>query len=191
MSLCCSSSFSLVATSGGCSVCCVQASPCGGFSPCRTGLSGCGLGSGGAQALEHRLRSCGARAQLLWGTWSRPNPEIKPVSPELASRLFTTEPPGKAQTWDSWHGLSLHLGSVFSFAKWAQRCLPSWVTMGFPAGSTLELRGVTESVSLCLEPLVGDKQTFAITYILPSSLRVRGMGWGGENHKAYLTKLYF
>lgn len=48
--------------------------------------------------------------------------------------------------------------------------------MGFPAGSTLELRGVTESVSLCLEPLVGDKQTFAITYILPSSLRVRGMG---------------
>lgn len=63
--------------------------------------------------------------------------------------------------------------------------------MGFPAGSTLKLRGFTESVSLCLEPLVGDKQAFAITYILPSSLRVRGMGvrWRKPqslSHKALL-----
>ena len=49
-------------------------------------------------------------------------------------------------------------------------------TTGFPAGSTPELRGVTESVSLCLEPLVGDKQTSSITCILPSSLLVKGLG---------------
>ena len=42
--------LSLVAASGGCSSLCAWASHCGGLSCC------------GAQALEHRLSSCGARA---------------------------------------------------------------------------------------------------------------------------------
>jgi len=33
---------------------------------------------------------------LLHGTWDLPGPGTKPVSPALAGRFFTTEPPGKA-----------------------------------------------------------------------------------------------
>ena len=39
-----------------------------------------------------RLRSCGARAQLLRGMWNLPGPGIKPVSPALAGGFLTTEP---------------------------------------------------------------------------------------------------
>ena len=46
-------------------------------------------------ALEHRLSSCGARTWLLCGMWDPSGPGIKPVSPILAGRFFTTEPPGK------------------------------------------------------------------------------------------------
>ena len=41
------------------------------------------------------LSSCDAQAQLPCGTWDSPRPGIEPVSPALASRLSTTEPPGK------------------------------------------------------------------------------------------------
>ena len=44
------------------------------------------------------LRSTGSRARglkLLRGTWNLLRPEIEPVSPALAGRFFTTEPPGK------------------------------------------------------------------------------------------------
>ena len=49
---------------------------------------------------EHRLQtrrlsSCGARAQLLRGTWDLPRPGLEPVSPALAGKLSTTAPPGK------------------------------------------------------------------------------------------------
>ena len=49
---------------------------------------------------EHRLQtrrlsSCGSRAQLLRGTWDLPRPRLEPVSPALAGRFSTTEPPGK------------------------------------------------------------------------------------------------
>ena len=49
---------------------------------------------------EHRLQTrrlsnCGSRAQLLRGTWDLPRPGLDPVSPALAGRLATTEPPGK------------------------------------------------------------------------------------------------
>jgi len=54
-----------------------------------------GLGSCSSQALEHRFRSCGARAYLLCGMWDLFRPGIKPVSPELAGRFFITEPPRK------------------------------------------------------------------------------------------------
>lgn len=37
----------------------------------------CGLSSYSSPALEHRLRSCGAQAQLCRGTWDLPRPGIK------------------------------------------------------------------------------------------------------------------
>ena len=50
----------------------------------------------GWRALEHRLSSCGARAQLLRGMWDLPRSGLKPVSPALAGRFLTTAPPGKS-----------------------------------------------------------------------------------------------
>ena len=38
-------------------------------------------------SLEHRLSSCGARAQLLHGMWDLPRSGIEPVSPALADSL--------------------------------------------------------------------------------------------------------
>ena len=54
-----------------------------------------GLSSCGSQALEHRLSSCGARAQLLPGMWDLPGPGPKPMSPTLVGGSLTTAPPGK------------------------------------------------------------------------------------------------
>ena len=45
--------------------------------------------------LEHRLKSCGTRASLFHGLWDFSGSRIEPVSPALAGRFFTTEPPGK------------------------------------------------------------------------------------------------
>ena len=44
---------------------------------------------------EHRLSSCGSRAQLLRGMWDLPRPGLEPVSPALAGGFSTTAPPGK------------------------------------------------------------------------------------------------
>ena len=46
-------------------------------------------------ALEPRLRSCAAWAQLLHGVWALLGSGIEPLSPALAEGFFTTEPPGK------------------------------------------------------------------------------------------------
>ena len=54
-----------------------------------------GLSSCGSWALELRLSSCGARAQLLRGMWDLPGPGFEPVSPALAGGFLTTAPPGK------------------------------------------------------------------------------------------------
>ena len=45
--------------------------------------------------LEHRLNSCGQRAQLLWDMCDLLRSEIKSVSPALAGGFFTTGPPEK------------------------------------------------------------------------------------------------
>ena len=58
----------------------------------RVGFSSCGL-----WAPEHRLSSCGARAQLLHGMWDLPGPGLEPVSRTLASGFSTTVPPGKSE----------------------------------------------------------------------------------------------
>ena len=105
--------------------CGARASHCGGFSCCRAPALGtrasvvaarglrscgmqalehavsvavaCGLSSCGSRALECRLSSCGARAQLLRGMWDLPGPGIEPMSPELAGGFLTTAPPGKPE----------------------------------------------------------------------------------------------
>ena len=68
------------------------------FSSCGARASvvvACGLSGCGSWALERRLCSCGAQAQLLRGMWDLPGPGLKPVSPALAGRFLTTVPPGK------------------------------------------------------------------------------------------------
>ena len=49
------------------------------------------------RALEHRLDSCDAQAQLFQHKCNLPRPGIELMSPALAGRFFTTEPPGKPQ----------------------------------------------------------------------------------------------
>ena len=67
---------------------------------------------------QHRLNSCGARAQLLLGRWDLPGPGIEPVSPALAGGFFTTEPPGKlrAVIWNGEVGEGSLEGAI-----WAKR----------------------------------------------------------------------
>ena len=84
--------------------CGAQASHCSGFSCCRAWALGtqasvvvaCGLSSCGSWALEHRLSSCGAPAQLLRGMWDLPRPGLEPVSPALAGGFLTTAPAAKS-----------------------------------------------------------------------------------------------
>ena len=61
-----------------------------------TGSMHVGFSSCGSQALEHRLSSCGPRAQLLRGMWDPPRPGLKPVSPALAGGFLTTAPPQRS-----------------------------------------------------------------------------------------------
>ena len=56
----------------------------------------------GPVAMAPGLQSTGSvvvRHGLIYslGTWDLPGPRIKPMSPELAGRVFTTEPPRKPQ----------------------------------------------------------------------------------------------
>ena len=85
-SLCYCVSFTLVMESGGYSLAAVP-----------RGLSSCG-----SWALEHRLNSCGACAQLLHGTWDQPGSGIESVSPVLAGGFFTTESLGKPSIFISY-----------------------------------------------------------------------------------------
>ena len=55
-----------------------------------------GLSCCGSRALEQRLSSCGAWAQLLHGMWDLPGPGLEPMSPALAVGFLTTAPPGKS-----------------------------------------------------------------------------------------------
>ena len=53
-----------------------------------TGSRAHGLSTCGSQVLEHRLSSCGTRAQLLHAMWDLPGPGIEAVSPALAGRFL-------------------------------------------------------------------------------------------------------
>ena len=96
LGLCCCGGFSVVGSSSGYSslwcacfsLWCLLLlwstdSRCVSFSSC------------GSWALEDRLDSCGAQAQLLHCMWDLPGPGIESVSPALTGGFFTTEPPGK------------------------------------------------------------------------------------------------
>ena len=75
-----------------------QASPRGGS--CSAGRApGCGPQTLRLRAPEHRLSTWGAGAQFLHGTWDLPGSGIELVSPALAGRLFTTEPPEKPRLY--------------------------------------------------------------------------------------------
>ena len=92
--------LSLVAASGGCSLLL-----CAGFSLRwllllqSTGSRHTGFSSCGSWALERRLSSCGAQAELLRSTWDLPGPGLEPVSSALAGGFLTTAPPGKPITF--------------------------------------------------------------------------------------------
>ena len=94
---------SLVTREGQLFGCGAWASRCSGFSCCgakslgtwASVVSAHGLSSRGFQALEHRFRSCGTLAWLLCSLWNCPRSGIKPMSPALADRFLTPEPPGK------------------------------------------------------------------------------------------------
>ena len=60
-----------------------------------SGVIARGLSSCSSRAVDHKLNSCGTRAQLLHGMWDLPGPEIEPMFPELAVGFFISEPPGK------------------------------------------------------------------------------------------------
>ena len=79
---------SLFAESGVYSGCSAQASQYGGFCCWGEQVPGCsGFVLCSYASLEHRLSSCGARAQLLHGMSDLPRSGIEPVSPALADSL--------------------------------------------------------------------------------------------------------
>ena len=52
----------------------------------------------GSEVAASGLQSTGSVAgvhRLSYSRWDIPGPEIEPMSPALAGRLFTTDPPGK------------------------------------------------------------------------------------------------
>ena len=88
---------------------------CSGFSHCGAQALGCGLqlylvGSEVVAPrlwVEHRLSSCGTWAYSLHGMWDLPGSGIEPVSPSLAGRFFTIQPPGEP-----------HIVSTFLSMSW-------------------------------------------------------------------------
>ena len=60
----------------------------------------------------HRLSNCGSGAQLLHSMWDLPRPGLEPVSPALAGRFSSTEPPRKPSFlifFPYVHHISMHL----------------------------------------------------------------------------------
>ena len=102
LGLCCCTGFSLVAASGGYSLV-VSGLFIAVASLVERRLQGMqasvvvahGLSSCDSQALELRLSSSGAEAQLLHSMWDPPGLGIESMSPALTIGPFTTNPPGK------------------------------------------------------------------------------------------------
>ena len=103
---CCAQAFFSCGERGATLHCGERSSHYGGFSCCGARALGTwasvvvahGLSSCGSWALERRLRSCGARAQLLRGMWDLPRPGLEPMSAALVGGFLTTAPPGKSHS---------------------------------------------------------------------------------------------
>ena len=92
LGLCRCVGFSLVEANGG--YCLVAVSRLGiGAASFAAEHSRCGVWASAVAA--RGLNRCGAWAQLLQRMWDLPRSGIEPVSPALAGKLFTTEPPWK------------------------------------------------------------------------------------------------
>ena len=90
--------FSSCREQGLLSSCRPQAAHCTGFACCRAQAAGRSrVRSCGVWALGRRFSSCGTQALLPPGVWDLPGPGIEPVSPALASKFLTADPPGKPQ----------------------------------------------------------------------------------------------
>ena len=94
-----------------------------------------GFSSSGLRALEGRLSSCGAWAQLLHGMWDLPRPGIEPMSPALAGRFLTTVPPGQSQ-FSTFFLLQIYL-LIFIFGCVGSSLLHVGFLQLQPAGATL------------------------------------------------------
>ena len=81
--------FSLVPVSGGYCL----AAMCGLLTVVASLVKEHGLRNCSSWALKRRLSGYDTRAYLHRDMWDLPGPGTKPVSPELAGRFFTTEPP--------------------------------------------------------------------------------------------------
>ena len=107
--------------------------------------------SGGWRALERRLSSCGARAQLLRGMWDFPRPGLEPISPALAGRFLTTAPPGKSTVCiliayiQTIYLLSLRGSTVIQTHGFCQQ----WQNQVF-----IQLYLFSSTIGLCLVPLI-------------------------------------
>ena len=109
------SSFGELGLLSGCTA--AQACLCSGISCSRARALGLmGFSSGSSWALEHRLNCCGAEAWLLCDLWDLLGPGIEPMSPAMAGRFITTEPPGKS------------LIAVLNYIFWCfmMLCIFSW-----------------------------------------------------------------
>ena len=116
--------------------CCAQASPVAGAGLSlrwlllwrSTGPRPVGCSSCGSWALERRLSTCGAWAQLLQGTWDLPGPGVEQVSLMFQDWFLTITPPGrppnslikKHKKQLSWHTLHTPYNSAYS------KCLIQW-----------------------------------------------------------------
>ena len=65
----------------------------GGF-PC---CGATGSSAVGSVVAVSRLPGCSTQPQLLCSMWDPPRPGLEPMSPALAGRFFTAEPPGKSR----------------------------------------------------------------------------------------------
>ena len=111
--LCYCTGFSLVVRVGVTLRLWYTASHCSGLSCCGSRALGCpGVSSCGSWAPEHRLSS-GARGELLCGMWNLPRLGIEAMSPALAGRFFTTEPPGKPINIEYYINIHKHIKPTF------------------------------------------------------------------------------
>ena len=91
LGLCCCRLFCSWSNQGILSSCGAQTSHCSGFSCGKAWAVGCvDFSIYSSWALKHRLNSCGTHSM-----WALLGSGIGHVSPVLAGRFFTTEPPGK------------------------------------------------------------------------------------------------